>query len=83
KGKSIGHIIKLLETPESSSSFLMDMDSNLPSPLLVKIAMKINKFNDYSSTDKKLIKVEECRQFGEMLGNTICNEHKDIEKNRN
>ncbi|CAG8817264.1 12395_t:CDS:1, partial [Racocetra fulgida] len=38
---------------------------NLPSPLLVKISMKINKFDDYSSMDKKLIKVEECRQFGE------------------
>ncbi|CAG8560719.1 2093_t:CDS:2 [Cetraspora pellucida] len=81
KEEVLRHLIKLLENPELSSLTSMDMDFNLPSPLLVKIGMKINRFNDYSSTDKKLIKVEESRQFGEMLGNTICNSHKDIEKN--
>ncbi|CAG8705852.1 15673_t:CDS:2, partial [Gigaspora rosea] len=44
---------------------------NLPSPLLVKIAMKINKLENYSFTDKTYAKAEECRQFGEMLGETI------------
>ncbi|RIB01239.1 hypothetical protein C2G38_2296925, partial [Gigaspora rosea] len=83
KEEVLWHLIKLLETPELSSSTSMDTDFNLPSPLLVKIAMKINRFDYYSSTDKKLIKVEESRQFGEMLGNTICNSRKDIEKNRN
>ncbi|CAG8740451.1 7496_t:CDS:2, partial [Gigaspora rosea] len=73
KEEVLRHLIKLLETPELSSSTSMDTDFNLPSPLLVKIAMKINRFDYYSSTDKKLIKVEESRQFGEMLGNTICN----------
>ncbi|CAG8451980.1 619_t:CDS:2, partial [Racocetra fulgida] len=61
---------------------LLEDQFNLPNSLLVTIAMKIKKFDYYSSTDKKLVKVEECYQFGEMLENTICNSCKEIEKNR-
>ncbi|CAG8624417.1 2418_t:CDS:2, partial [Scutellospora calospora] len=81
KEEVLQYLIKLLENLELSSSTSIDTDFNLSSPLLVKIAMKINRFNDYLSTDKKLIKVEESYQFEEMLEKTICNSCKDIEKN--
>ncbi|CAG8724480.1 12050_t:CDS:2, partial [Gigaspora rosea] len=59
------HILRVfyLETPESFSSSLMNIESCLPSPLLVEIAIKINKFNNFSSANKHFVKVKECCQF--------------------
>ena len=82
KEEVLWHIIKLLETTESLSASSTDTEFDLPSPLLVTIAMKIKKFDYHSPTDKKLVKVEKYCQFGEMLGNTVCNSRKEIEKNR-
>ncbi|KAF0538510.1 hypothetical protein F8M41_007721 [Gigaspora margarita] len=59
------------------------MKTYTPSPLLVKIAMKINKFDNSLPANKYLVKVEECHQFREILGNTLWSLRKDIEKNRN
>ncbi|KAF0445075.1 hypothetical protein F8M41_003251 [Gigaspora margarita] len=49
KKKVLQYIIKLLETPGSSSLSSMNMESCSPSPLLVEIAIKINKFDYFSS----------------------------------
>ncbi|CAG8795492.1 32420_t:CDS:1, partial [Racocetra persica] len=54
KEKILRHMMKLLETPESRSSFLIDTEFYPPSPLFVKIAMKIHKFDGYSPTEKNL-----------------------------
>ncbi|KAF0559874.1 hypothetical protein F8M41_004388 [Gigaspora margarita] len=55
----------------------------LPSPLLVKIAIRIKTFNYYLPTNKKYIKKDKYRQYGEALGNFIHNSRKDIEQNHN
>ncbi|CAG8703187.1 11338_t:CDS:2 [Cetraspora pellucida] len=57
KKEVLQYIIKLLKTPGSSSSSSMNTEPCSPSPLLVKIAMKIKKFDNYSPMDKNLVKV--------------------------
>ncbi|CAG8601689.1 22877_t:CDS:2 [Cetraspora pellucida] len=59
KKEILQHMMKLLEIPKSHSSFLINKEFHSPSPLLVKIAMKINKFDSYLPTDKNFIKAEE------------------------
>ncbi|CAG8458008.1 18870_t:CDS:2 [Racocetra fulgida] len=83
KKEVLWHMMKLLENPESNTPFSKDTMDCLPSPLLVKIAMKIKLFKNYLPTDKKYIKEDEYRQHGEALGNFICNSRKDIEQHRN
>ncbi|CAG8765642.1 9922_t:CDS:2, partial [Cetraspora pellucida] len=82
------HMMKLLENPNSDVSSSTDTTSTnttncLPSPLLVKTAIRINAFDYYLSTDKKYIKADEYQQHSEALRNFIHNSHKDIEQYRN
>ncbi|CAG8760280.1 7290_t:CDS:2 [Cetraspora pellucida] len=59
KKEVLQYIIKLLETPRSLSlysSSSMNTKSCSPSLLLVKITIKINKFDNSSSTNKYLVK---------------------------
>ena len=95
KKKVLWHMMRLLETSESntllpldteretpSTSLSADTERHLPSLLLVKTAMKINMLDNYSSADGKSVKADECRQFGEILGNSICDSRKEIEELR-
>ncbi|KAF0519066.1 hypothetical protein F8M41_016694 [Gigaspora margarita] len=83
KEKVLWHMMKLLEFLNSSFLSSTNTEHNLSSPLLVKIAMKINKLENYSFTDKIYAKAKECRQFGEMLGELICDSRDEIKKNCN
>ncbi|KAF0469182.1 hypothetical protein F8M41_025639 [Gigaspora margarita] len=76
-------MIKLLEPSNSSSLSSTNTEHNLPSSLLVKIAMKINKLENYSFIDKMYAKAEECKQFEEMLEESICDSCDEIKKNCN
>ncbi|CAG8496918.1 17134_t:CDS:2, partial [Racocetra fulgida] len=72
----------LLENQNANELFFTNTTNCLPSPLLIKTAMKINAFDYYLSTDKKYVKADKYRQHREALGNFICNSHKNIEQHR-
>ncbi|CAG8544899.1 12683_t:CDS:2, partial [Cetraspora pellucida] len=87
KEKVVWHMMKLLENPNSDASSSTDTTSTnttncLPSPLLVKTAMRINAFDYYLSTDKKYVKADEYRQHSEALGNFIRNSPIQNERER-
>ncbi|CAG8556131.1 264_t:CDS:2, partial [Racocetra fulgida] len=68
KKEVVLHMMTLLENQNANELSSTNTTNCLPSPLLVKTAMKINAFDYYLFTDKKYVKADEYRQHGEALG---------------